>query len=320
MTDTKNSVAIIGAGIIGLYLAWRLKEKGFEVTVFEKQERIGTKPCSALISERIKKFIPIPDSLYQMRKDSVLVHFQKKDIKLKPKPSFLLFERKELNEFIFNLAKNQGVKFIFGEEISEMPQGFSKIIGCDGALSKTRESLSLVSPNFRLGIQYFLQEDSSSSDIEIWPKIFNDSTKYGFFWRIPKRGEIEYGAIGPSGSLNKEFEKFCQEQGLSLESEQLKAALIPQGICLPDSENITLCGDAAGLTKPTTGGGVIWGLYAANILIKHFPDFRQYKREAERFFKPKIFKGKSAVSLGYFLGNHFSFILPRDISIDADLF
>ena len=320
MAGTKNSIAIIGAGPIGLYLAWRLKKKGFDITVFDKKDGIYAKPCSGLISERIKNFIPITDNLYQRKADSILVHSPKKDIRLKPNPSFLVFERQKLDEFIFDLAKKQGVKFVFKEEINEIPQGFSKVIGCEGALSKTRESLSLPSPNFRLGIQFFVREDNQGSDIEIWQKAFKGSPKYGFFWRIPKTGEIEYGGIGPSNLLKKEFEKFCQEQGINLEPDKLKAALVPQGICLPDLENITLCGDATGLTKPTTGGGVIWGLTAADILIKHFPDFIKYKKEVEKFFRPKIFKGKTEVISGYIMGNYFSFLLPNNISIDADLF
>jgi len=320
MANTKNSVGIIGTGPIGLYLAWRLQKKGHDVTVFEKKDRIYAKPCSGLISERIKKFIPIPDNLYQRKVDSILVHFPKKDIRLKPKPSFLVFERQKLDEFIFNLAKKQGVKFVFNKEINEIPQNYSKVIGCDGALSKTRELLSLPFPDFRLGIQCFVKEDNPSSDIEIWQKVFKSSPKYGFFWKISKAGGIEYGGIGPSNLLKQEFQRFCKEQEIHLEQSKLKAAIIPQGICFPDSENITLCGDATGLTKPTTGGGIIWGLTAADILIKHFSDFRKYKKEVKRFFRLRITKGKAEVFLGHFLGNYFSFLLPRNISIDADLF
>jgi len=318
--DEKNKIAIIGAGIIGLYLAWQFQKKGFEVTVFEKKDRVGSKPCSSLISERIRKFIPIPDSLFQRKAKSILVHFPRKDIELEPMPPLLVFKRNELDEFVFDLAKKQGVQFVFEKEINEIPQGFSSVIGCDGVLSKTRELLSLPSPNFRLGLQYFVETDSHDSGIEIWPKVFKDSPKYGFFWKIPKKGIIEYGAIGQKDFVKQDFEKFCQKQGVALEAGRLKAALIPQGICLPNSGNITLCGDSAGLTKPTTGGGVIWALTAADILVNSFPDFKRYKKEVKRFFNPKIIKGKSAVSLGYFLGNHFPFILPKNISIDADLF
>ncbi len=317
----KERIAIVGAGIIGTYLAWQLQEEGHNVTVFERKDKVGQKVCSALISERIKNFIPISDSLRSRKVDSVLVHFPKKDITIIPKPSFLLFEREELDSFIFSLAKKAGVSFIFNKTVQSFPEGFSKIIGCDGVLSQTRKTLSLPKPQTRLGIQYFVEaSNSKTTEIEIYPKIFKGNPKNGFFWKIPKFGKIEYGAIGPNNSVKKGFDNFCQKQGLNLEPHKLRAALIPQDIVLPKLSNITLCGDAAGLTKPTTGGGVIWGLTAADILIKNFSDFRKYKKEAERFFKPKILKGKTEVSIGYFIGNHLSFLLPKKISIDADLF
>ena len=83
-------------------------------------------------------------------------------------------------------------------------------------------------------------------------------------------------------------------------------------------ENITLCGDSSGLTKPWSGGGLIWQLTMADILIKHFPDFQGYQKEVSKFFKGKIQRGKFITSLVYFLGNNFSFILPSNVLIDND--
>ena len=34
-------IAIVGAGLTGLYTAWRLQERGYEVTIFEARDRIG---------------------------------------------------------------------------------------------------------------------------------------------------------------------------------------------------------------------------------------------------------------------------------------
>ena len=316
----KDKIAIIGAGIIGTYLAWKLQDKGFKVTVFEKKNRVGQKPCSALISERIKKFVPIPDDLYLRRIESVLVHFPRKDIKIIPKPSFLLFEREKLDFFVFSLAQKSGVDFVFNKEIKEIPEGFSKVVGCHGSLSQTREFFSLPPLKIRLGLQYFVQNKNFDTEIEIYPHRFKGVSKNEFFWKIPKGDQIEYGVIGSSKSAKQDFDIFCQEHNINLDPRQIKGALISQGLSLPNSKTVTLCGDAIGLTKPTTGGGVIWGMTSADMLIENFSDFRRYKNKITRFFWPKIIKGKTEVLLGCLVGNYLSFLLPKKVYIDADLF
>jgi digeranylgeranylglycerophospholipid reductase len=315
-----KKVAIVGGGITGLYLAWRLREKGIKVTVFEKKEHIGTKPCSALISERIKNFLPITESNYLRKVESVLVHLPKKEVYISPRPPFLLFERDILDNFVFDLAKNSGVEFVFGKKAIFPIQGFSKVIACDGALSQAREFLSLPKPEFRLAVQFFTAEKSESLEIEIWPKFFKSKPRHGFLWKIPRKEKTEYGGIGHSTEIKKELENFLKQRGIDLNQGKWAAHLVPQGIVLPHRQDITLIGDSAGMAKPTTGGGIIWGLTAADILLKNFPDFLNYKKEAERFFRSKQTKGRLMVSLGYPLGEKISFLFPRKMSIDADLF
>ena len=37
----EKKIAVIGAGIIGLAIAYKLSQKGYKVTVFEKESRVG---------------------------------------------------------------------------------------------------------------------------------------------------------------------------------------------------------------------------------------------------------------------------------------
>lgn len=315
----KNSVAIIGAGIIGCYLGLRLCEKGFKVTVFEKNNHHWPKPCSGLISERIKDFIPITEDIYLRKIESILVHFPPKDINLKLFPPLLLFDRTRLDNFVFNLAEKSGVKFIFGKEIKLPLRGFFRIIACDGAMSYTRDFLRLPKPELRLGVQFLIKEETQTQEIEIWPKVFNKK-EYGFLWKIPKNNTAEYGGIGPAGLIKSEIESFLKKENIDVINGEWKAHLIPQGIKLPTSQEITILGDAAGMTKPTTGGGVIWGLKATDILVNNFSDFSKYKKEIEKFFRFKELKGNLMVYLARTFGQNFSFFLPKSLTIDADLF
>lgn len=317
----KEKIAIIGAGIIGLYLGWRLKQKGYEVVIFEKKDRVGGKPCTALVSERIKEYLPINNNLYEKKIDSVLVHFPKKDIRVRVNPAYLIFERDVLDDFVFDLAKNVGVEIIFNKEVNEIPKDFTRIIGCDGALSGIRSLLNLPNTFCRLGIQYFTDTgDFPRETIEVWPKKFNHFPKHGFLWKVLKDKRIEYGIIGSNKDAKEEFDNFLTKREIDIKSKNLKAALIPQGLQLPKSNNITLLGDSAGMTKPTTGGGIVWGFKAGDILADCFPDLRKYRRKTIRFFRIRILKGKIAVFVSYFLGNYLPFLLPKEISIDPDLF
>jgi len=103
-----------------------------------------------------------------------------------------------------------------------------------------------------------------------------------------------------------------------LKPDRLVSAIIPQGFILPKNEKITLCGDASGITKPWSGGGVVWNLKQADILLKNFPDFLKYKREAESFFNFRIVTGKLAKSAAYTAGFNFGGLIPSKVNLDGD--
>ncbi|MCK4474188.1 hypothetical protein KAU40_02915, partial [Candidatus Parcubacteria bacterium] len=114
----------------------------------------------------------------------------------------------------------------------------------------------------------------------------------------------------------KTFEEFLNKNNLNLVKSG--TGLIPQGLIIPKNSFITLCGDAAGLTKPWSGGGVIWGLTAADILLKNFPDFLKYKKEIKKFFLLQIIFSKIIKKVVYFLGFKTPWLLPKKYTIDGD--
>ena len=75
-------VAIVGGGISGLYIAWKLSEKGHEVVVFERRKEIGNKACSGLFSARILEYIPQSRELILNKIKSAIINFPKKKIEL----------------------------------------------------------------------------------------------------------------------------------------------------------------------------------------------------------------------------------------------
>ena len=302
--------AIIGAGICGLYLGWKLAERGEDITIFEKKEKIGKECCSGLFSERILEFVPESKNLIKNQIEYCLIHFPGRTLKIKFSKKFFLMSHYELDNLVADLAKKAGAKINLNQFFHALPDDFDRIIGCDGAMSVVRKSLKLPEPTFLLGIQGFLAKEDYSSFVETWP------TKFGFIWKIPRGNETEYGIIEKPEKAKEIFNEFLKEKKIGL--RKVNSAIIPQGLIIPQDQKITLCGDALGLTKPWSGGGVIWSLTAATLLLKNFPDFLKYQKELKKFFLPQITFSKITKKLVYFLGFKMPWIIPKEFKIDGD--
>ncbi len=324
-------VAIIGGGISGLYLAWKLSEKKHDITVFERKKEISNNACSGLFSQRILEFIPESSKLIQNRIDHVLLHFPKKTVKVKFSRDFFVMSHSELDRLVAGLAHRAGAKIILNSNISSVPKEYDRVIGCDGANSFVRKSLRLSEPKYRLGILGFLDNPCSENYVETWPckngftpleitgqkkKDKKNKSLTGFIWKIPRGKETEYGILANPREAKILLDEFLNKNKIIL--KRIESKIVPQGFIIPSDPLITLCGDAIGLTKSWSGGGVIWGLTAAGILLKAFPDFLKYKKAMRRFFIPKIILSKVAVKSVYFLGFKMPWFLLKKIRMESD--
>ncbi|MDD3046504.1 MAG: FAD-dependent oxidoreductase [Candidatus Pacebacteria bacterium] len=299
-----KKVAIVGAGIIGLYTASSLQKKGFEVTVFEKEslEKVGKKSCSTLVSKRVLDFLSLDEEIIENRINKCLIKFKNKDVVLEFNPFHLVLNREKL---VLKMIKEAQFKIVFESRKTSFEE-FDYIIGADGANSFIRKSLGLKDPKFKVGLK--IEKDlKDNSDITITEK-----SKNGFTWYIPKGNYVEYGILETKENLKQVWRKF-DKKGLNM-----SFALVPQGLILPKDKKYTLVGDATGLTKPWSGGGIIWQLYEARFLVETFPDFKKYNSRVKKFFFFKIIKGRIANRIVHFVGGNLSFLIPSKIKYDND--
>jgi len=308
-------VAIIGGGVCGLYLAKNLAQKENSVTVFERKKTIGKTCCSGLFSERLFSHITEAKPLSTNKIRRAIINFPKRRIELRFAQPFYIIEHAQLDLLVAGLATNAGANILVNEiidtgKLAQITKNFDRTVGCDGALSVTRKFLGLPDPKFMLGIQAFEAKRDQSDFVETW------ATPNGFFWRIPRGHDVEWGIMETPSAARPFFDRFMAENGVK--TGPLVSAIIPQGLILPQNERITLCGDACGLTKPWSGGGVVWNLRQANILLKNFPNFLQYRREAGGIFGFRILIGNIAKTGAYAAGFKFPGLIPKKLNLDGD--
>ena len=314
-------VGIVGCSINGAYLAYRLAKAGHDVTVFEEKKNIGGKACSGLVSERIWGFIPRDEKLIENKINAVEIRFPRKKIKVEFNPPMLAVNRTELDRYVARLAEGAGARIKTGHKVVKIiavgkskphlvaetdgrtvAQEFDRIVGCDGANSHIREQLELTRPSFRLGMYKMLKRRGKKSTVEVTP------TTDGFKWKIPRGATTEAGAMEKPDRMRAAFRR----------AKAYRAAIIPEGLVLSKHKRFALCGDAAGLTKPWSGGGIIWGMTAANLLAGSGLDVAKYNRALERHFGPKIFFSRIARKAVHIAGTRAPFLLPRNVHMDSD--
>ncbi|PSP86329.1 electron transfer flavoprotein [Halobacteriales archaeon QS_1_68_17] len=135
------------------------------------------------------------------------------------------------------------------------------VAGCDGPRSRVRSELGLPEPGELLhGVLGFDDDPDAADFVDV-----HLTVPRFFAWRIP-RGDagVEYGLATPPGDdVRAQFEQFTDDYGV--ETDRRCSGLIPIGPpARVTGDRGFLLGDAAAQTKPFTGGGILYGMTAAD--------------------------------------------------------
>ncbi|GGM69647.1 geranylgeranyl reductase family protein [Halarchaeum rubridurum] len=283
--------AVVGVGPPGARFARRAAERGHDVVAFERGEIGKPLACSGHVSLDVWAYVPEAarerlheNDVYGARFHTDGPGSDAHEFYYTDRPVSNAIDRVELDKTLARAAADAGADVRDGHTVTAVREGAESVeldvrsadgdetvtarmvAGCDGPRSRVRDQLALPEPEeFLHGVLAFDPEPDHDDYVDV------HLTVPGFFaWRIP-RGEagVEYGlAATPteSGDVAARFDDFVADYGVAERIERRCSGLIPIGP--PERVTATrgfLLGDAAGMTKPFTGGGILYGMTAADV-------------------------------------------------------
>jgi digeranylgeranylglycerophospholipid reductase len=325
----KHDVLIVGAGPSGLQTARRLAERGLDVLVLEKKERIGEAVnCTGLIGTEVF-------DEFDLRRESILRPVQEVRL-VSPGGSTLdyrhpfsfahVVDREGFDRSIGDQAQAAGAEIRTGTEVVDIVQSANRV---EITARTEREEdfkasagLAVIATGIRLDLSrkaglghpaHYLrgaqvEVEAEGEDI---PTIFagNDIAAGGFAWAVPSRpGRVKYGLI-TAGDARKSFRIFETKHLRSRlpdpSARKVNFKSIAQGLTSrTSSPRVLAVGEAAGQVKTTTGGGVAFGLRCAEIAarviagnIKREPASGPGLAEYERLWKREL---RTEILLGFY--------------------
>ena len=291
----KYDVVVVGAGPVGSRAAGLLAEAGHSVLLLEEHHTIG-KPmqCGGLVSPRIKELVDFPIPVLNTVKGAFVHGPLGEEFSIRAKEvKGLVIDRTEFDRQAAKWAIRKGAELRLSSTVEsiEIPESGVKakirsagkadrkvkaeaefVIGADGPYSITARAGGL--PPFKELISGFeIEAVGPARDTEMVEVFAGEKVGDGFFaWVIPVGKDRLRIGTGVHNSPYTAFESFRNlfslypERFRDIQPLSIHAGGIPIGM----RERIyfrrgLVIGDAAGLAKPVSGGGIITGLKSANI-------------------------------------------------------
>ena len=320
---------VVGVGPPGARFARRAAERGFDVLALERGAIGRPLACSGHVSRDLWSFLPDEARPALLQNEIYGARFRLGGADATPYPFYKrtpvsnVIDRVSLDERLADLAAAAGAEVRAGHTVTDVreapdrvevdvqtPDGPTTVeasiaVGADGPQSTVRRSLSLPAPReFLQGVLGFDPAPDDGDFVDVHPTV-----PTFFAWRIP-RGDagVEYGlAAPPSVDVQDEFETFVTDYGATIDDRH--AGAIPIGP--PDtvtSDRALLLGDAAGQTKPFTGGGILYGMRAADAAARTVdPDDPATLADYETAWRDEL---GTEIRLGSLIRRGYSFPRP----------
>jgi digeranylgeranylglycerophospholipid reductase len=296
------NVAVVGGGPCGSFAAYNLAKLGWNVTVFEEHEEIGVPShCAGHLSIRGLKNLgqyPLPEKVVENTPCGAIFHSPLgREFSVRhSSPVTCTVNRTLFDKHLAEKAMRAGAHYHLNSRAESliMEEGAVKgvtvrqggkiedfrarlVIDAEGISSRILKQASLPTFNRSTLVNAVHAEVEKVKDVEsdMVEVFLGKGYSPGFYgWLIPKgNGEAKVGLATNSGNPKELLQKLMVKHPSA--SRKLGKAKIQRIAFHPITlggpisrsylDGFLVVGDAASQVKPTTGGGVIFGLTCARI-------------------------------------------------------
>lgn len=278
-------LVVVGGGPSGLSSAWIASKLGVKVLVLEEHEEIGVpKHCAGLVSREGLRAIGMPserDYVENKVKRAFVVSPRGLTIEVKKRGEpICVIDREVFDKALASRAEDEGVRVEVSARVKEvvglrgMVVRSSKgsyraeaVIDGEGARALISRRMGLPKPSLKLPA---LQVELRGVDVwmdAVWILMGKEWAPGFFAWVIPigdRRARVGLASsIGLCAQLLKRLVKKHPVVSRMLQKGKVErlygGVVVLSGVKRASIGNFLVVGDAAGQTKPLTGGGVVYG-------------------------------------------------------------
>ncbi|HYM25132.1 MAG TPA: NAD(P)/FAD-dependent oxidoreductase [Vicinamibacterales bacterium] len=283
-----QDVIVVGGGPAGLYAGWQLARSGAAVTLFEEHPTSGEPVhCTGVLAaDAFKEFdLPKGSILNPLRTVRFFAPSGETVEYSTPTTEAVVIDRIRFDRELADAAAAAGVTAQYGDRVTSVEvdasgvtvtaggttlRGRACVLAC-GASYAVHRRLGLGMPRLMLHSAQAEVPADEPGDVEVH---FGSSiAPRGFAWAVPVRRERPYVRVGvmcesdPGSHFNRMLDAIAHRWRVDR-----AARCVPRQKILPLAPlertyagRVVVLGDAAGLVKPTTGGGIYYSLLSAAI-------------------------------------------------------